>query len=50
MIAKDGSRLPLEVSTEAMLRDGRPVEIQGVAVLAVISNQSPSDARPHCFD
>src|SRR2546428_11098939 len=31
MITKDGRRVPLEVSTRLMLRDGRPVAVQGIA-------------------
>ena len=36
IIAKDGRRVPLEVSTETVLRNGRPIEIQGIAVLSVL--------------
>ena len=33
LIAKDGHRVPLEVSTTLVLRNGQPIEIQGIAVL-----------------
>lgn len=36
LIARDGRRVPLEVSTELVLRNGEPVEIQGIAVPSVI--------------
>ena len=40
LIAKDGRRIPLEVSTRAILRDGERFEVQGIAVPSVIRNQS----------
>ena len=40
LIAKDGRRIPLEVSTRAVLRDGERFEVQGIAVPSVIRNQS----------
>lgn len=36
IIAKDGRRIPLEVSSEVILRNGRPVAIQGIAVPSVM--------------
>lgn len=36
LIARDGRRIPLEVSTRAVLRDGKTIEVQGVAVPSVI--------------
>lgn len=39
-IAKDGRRVPLEVSTALVLRNGQPVEIQGIAVPSVIRGDS----------
>lgn len=42
LIAKDGQSVPLEVSTSVVLRDGEPIEIQGIAVPSVIRSQSPS--------
>jgi PAS domain S-box-containing protein len=38
--ARDGSSVPIEVSTRVVLRDGRPIEIQGIAVPSVIRAQS----------
>lgn len=32
VIAKDGHRVPLEVSTSVVFRQGEPVEIEGIAV------------------
>ena len=36
LIAKDGHRVPLEVSTALVQRNGEPIEIQGIAVPSVI--------------
>ena len=36
LIARDGSSVPVEVSTRVVLRDGRPIEIEGIAVPSVI--------------
>ena len=40
LIAKDGHRVPLEVSTALVLRNGEPIEIQGIAVPSVIRSGS----------
>jgi two-component system cell cycle sensor histidine kinase/response regulator CckA len=40
IIAKDGRRIPLEMSTRVVLRDGERIEVQGIAVPSVIRNQS----------
>jgi len=40
IIAKDGRRIPLEISTRVVLRDGERIEVQGIAVPSVIRNQS----------
>jgi len=45
LIAKDGHRVPLEVSTALVLRNGQPIEIQGIAVPSVIrAGSRPSEA------
>ena len=44
IIAKDGRRVPLEVSTRVVLRDGRPVEIEGIAVPSVFRGESSARA------
>lgn len=36
IIAKDGRPVALEVSTRLVLRDGGPIEIQGIAVPSVL--------------
>ena len=36
LITRDGRRVPLEVSTTPILRNGQPIEIQGIAVPSVI--------------
>ena len=45
LIAKDGRSVPLEVSTRVVLRDGRPIEIQGIAVPSLIRGQSPKPVK-----
>lgn len=50
LIAKDGRRVPLEVSTALVLRNGQPVEIQGIAVPSVIRSSSTQSPRPRCLD
>jgi PAS domain S-box-containing protein len=45
LIARDGSSVPVEVSTRVVLRDGRPIEIQGIAVPSVIRGRSPKPVR-----
>ncbi len=50
MVAKDGRRVPLELSAEVMLCDGEPAEVKGIALPSVVRIQSPSNLRPHCVD
>ena len=50
LIAKDGRRVPLEVSTTLVLRNGQPIEIQGIAVPSVIRSSSRYDRRLRCLD
>ena len=40
IIAEDGKRVALEVSTRVILREGRPSEIQGIAVPSVLRGDS----------
>lgn len=40
IIAKNGRRVPLEVSTTVIMREGRPIEIQGIAVPSVIRGEA----------
>ena len=39
IIARDGRRDPVEVSTHVVVRDKEPIEIQGIAVPSVIRGQ-----------
>lgn len=41
LIAKDGRTIPLEVSAQVVLRHGRPLEVQGIAVPSVIRAELP---------
>ena len=50
IITKDGRRVPLEASMRVVLRDGKPVEIQGIAVPSVFRNPSLSFPRFRCLD
>jgi two-component system cell cycle sensor histidine kinase/response regulator CckA len=40
LIAKNGQRVPLEVSTALVLRNGQPIGVQGIAVPSVIRSDS----------
>jgi PAS domain S-box-containing protein len=50
IIAKDGRRIPMEVSTRVVLREGHGIEIQGIAVPSVIRDPSLSFAGLRCLD
>jgi PAS domain S-box-containing protein len=50
VIAKDGRRIPLEVSTRVVLRDGERIEVQGIAVPSVIRSQSSFSTGLRCVD
>src|SRR6266566_2663047 len=50
IIAKDGRRVPMEVSTRVVLRDGHGIEIQGIAVPSVIRDPCLSGAGLRCLD
>lgn len=41
-VAKDGHRVPLEVSTCVVFRDGQPVEIEGIAIPSTSLEEAPS--------
>ncbi|MFS8085778.1 MAG: PAS domain S-box protein [Acidobacteriota bacterium] len=50
LLAKDGRRVPLEVSTALVRRNGQPIEIQGIAVPSVIRSAASSNDKPQCLD
>ncbi len=50
VIAKDGRRIPLEVSMRVVLRAGERIEIQGIAVPSVIRSQSSFSMGLRCVD
>ena len=50
IIAKDGRRIPLEMSTRVVLCDGERIEVQGIAVPSVIRNQSSFSTGLPCSD
>jgi two-component system cell cycle sensor histidine kinase/response regulator CckA len=50
LVAKDGRRVPLEVSTRVVLREGQSVEIEGIAVPSVLRSSSPSPEGLRCVD
>lgn len=49
VIAKDGRRVALEVSTQPIVRDGRPIEIRGIAVPSVLRSGLARPLRPQCL-
>jgi PAS domain S-box-containing protein len=50
IMMKDGRRVSLEVSARVILREGRAIGIQGIAVPSVIRRQSRPSARLRCLD
>jgi PAS domain S-box-containing protein len=50
IIAKDGRRVALEISTRVVLADGRPIEIQGIAVPSILRSQYLRPGRQRCLD
>lgn len=50
IIAKDGRRVPLEVSTRVVSEAGLPIEIQGIALPSVIRGQGAKRLRQRCLD
>ena len=50
LVAKDGRRVPLEVSTRVVLREGQSVEIEGIAVPSVLRSSSASPEGLRCID
>ncbi len=50
IIAKDGRRIPLEVSTQAVVFDGQRIEIEGIALPSVLRNPSQVPTRLRCLD
>jgi two-component system cell cycle sensor histidine kinase/response regulator CckA len=50
IIAKDGRRIALEVSTQAIARKGQPLEIEGIALPSVLRDLSRRPKRLRCLD
>jgi hypothetical protein len=50
IITKDHRRVALETSTHVVLRDGQPVEIQGIALAAIARTRPLPDERVQCLD
>jgi len=50
IITKDRRRVALETSTHVVLRDGQPIEIQGIAVSPIARNRLLPDERVRCLD
>jgi len=50
IITKDQRRVALETSTHVVLRDGQPVEIQGIAVAPIARNRHLPAERVRCLD
>jgi two-component system, cell cycle sensor histidine kinase and response regulator CckA len=49
IIAKDGRRIPIEVSTRVVFREGQPVEIEGIAMPSVLHSKT-QPLGPRCLD
>lgn len=50
IITKDHRRVALETSTHVVLRDGQPIEIQGIALAPIARNRPLPDERVRCLD
>lgn len=50
IITKNGQRIALEVSTQAVARPGRAVEIEGIALPSVLRSLSQRPTRLRCLD
>lgn len=50
IIAKDGRRIALEVSTQVVLREGHPIGIQGIAVPSVLRSPAKPFLSSRCLD
>ena len=50
IIAKNGQRIALEVSTQAVARRDRTVEIEGIALPSVLRSLSQRPTRLRCLD
>ena len=50
IITKDHRRVALETSTHVVLRDGQPIEIQGIAVTPIARTRPLPDERVRCLD
>jgi PAS domain S-box-containing protein len=50
IIAKNGQRIAMEVSSQAVARHGRAVEIEGIALPSVLRSLSQRPTRLRCLD
>lgn len=50
IIAKNGRRVALEFSTHVVVRDGKPIEIQGIAVHSAVRNECLPPQKVRCLD
>jgi PAS domain S-box-containing protein len=50
MVAKNGQRVPLEVSTELVMQGGVPAQIRGFAVCAIVGSRSGEKSNRRCLD
>ena len=50
IITKDHRRVALETSTHVVLRDGQPIEIQGIALAPIAQAKRLPDERARCLD
>ena len=50
IITKNHRRVALETSTHVVLRDGQPIEIQGIALAPIAQARRLPDERVRCLD
>ena len=50
LIARNGQRVAVEVSTRIVLGEDEAIEVQGVAVPSVIRSRTPTPMRLRCLD
>jgi HTH-type transcriptional regulator, bacterioopsin transcriptional activator and related proteins len=50
LIAKDGRRIPFEVSMRVIIDGGKPIEVHGIAIPSVIRGHAPLNSGPSCVD
>ena len=50
IVSKNGSRMPVEMSTHVVTRDARAIELHGIALLLTDAADFRRSNRPRCLD